>query len=295
MAEYSIKDVETLTGIKAHTLRVWEKRYGFTNPGRTETNIRTYSDDEIKRLLSVSILYNQGFKVSKIAAMNREQLNQKILSLNEAVPNIESTIEGLILAMIDLDEERFEKIFNSSILKIGFEDTITKVIYPFMERIGVLWMVGTIHPAQEHFVSNLVRQKLIVAIDAQDSTKNSKPTFLLFLREAELHELGLLFYYYIIKKSGHKVVYLGQNVPTDDLIKVIEKHQPDFLLTSFIAAIEKDDFKKYLDTILKNCKKVSLLVSGAFAAQHQSVIPKEVKLLQSVIQFKAFIAAEVKN
>jgi DNA-binding transcriptional MerR regulator/methylmalonyl-CoA mutase cobalamin-binding subunit len=290
MAEYSIKDVETLTGIKAHTLRVWEKRYGFTNPGRTETNIRTYKDDEIRRLLSVSILYNQGFKVSKIAALDREQLTEKILSLNESLPNTDSTIEGLILAMIDLDEERFEKIFNSSILKIGFEDTITKVIYPFMERIGVLWMVGTIHPSQEHFVSNIVRQKLIVAIDAQDSTKTIKPSFLLFLREGELHELGLLFFYYLIKKSGYKVIYLGQNVPTDDLFKVIQKHQPDFLLTSFIAAIEKSEFEKYLNNLLNNSKQASLFISGAFAAQHQSVIPKTVTLLQSAAQFKSYLA-----
>ncbi|MFN3916587.1 MAG: MerR family transcriptional regulator [Flavobacteriales bacterium] len=290
MAEYSIKDVETLTGIKAHTLRVWEKRYGFTNPGRTETNIRTYTDEEIRRLLSVSILYNQGFKVSKIAALNKEQLTKKILSLNDSVPNIGSTIEGLVLAMIDLDEVRFEKIFNSSVLKIGFEDTITKGIYPFMERIGVLWMVGTIHPAQEHFVSNIIRQKLIVAIDAQDSPKATTPSFLLFLREGELHELGLLFFYYLIKKSGYKVIYLGQNVPTDDLFKVIQKHQPDFLLTSFIAAIEKSEFEKYLNNLLNGAKSAKLFISGAFAAQYQSVIPKTVTLLQSATQFNSYLA-----
>lgn len=289
MVAYSIKDVEVLTGIKAHTLRIWEKRYGFTNPGRTDTNIRTYTDEEVRRLLRVATLYHQGYKVSKIAALTETQITEQVLSLCASPSAKDAAIEGLILAMMDMDEERFEQLFNSCILKSGFEDTIIYVIYPFMERIGVLWVVGTIHPAQEHFVSNIVRQKLIVAIDSQPAPKQKDSAFLLFLREGELHELGLLFFYYLIKKSGFKVIYLGQSVPFGDLIKVIDRHRPRYILTAFVMAMEEADFATYLQDLQKEAGDANLLVSGAYAAEHESLMPRQWHLFKTAQEFKSYL------
>ncbi|MBK7031363.1 MAG: MerR family transcriptional regulator [Bacteroidales bacterium] len=182
MIKYSIKDLEKLTGIKAHTIRIWEKRYHLVDPSRTATNIRYYSDEDLKRLLNVSVLNRYGFRISNIVSMTSEELNSKLLDLSEQDPMFSHEVESLVLSMIEMDEQRFDKILSSSIIKFGFETTITDVLHKFLEKIGVLWQTGTITPAQEHFVSNLIRQKLILAIDGQHVALHSNAkTFLLFL------------------------------------------------------------------------------------------------------------------
>ena len=202
MIRYSIKDLEQLTGIKAHTIRIWEKRHQLIEPERTSTNIRYYSDHDLKRLLNVSILNRNGLKISTIVTMNNEEINERILEISETYHDSDNQIEQLIVAMIELDEQRFDRVLSTSVIKLGFDDTVIKVLYPFFEKIGLLWQIGTIYPAQEHFVSNLIRQKLIIAIDGQSG--NAKPeskNFLIFLPANEWHELGLLFYSYLGKKS----------------------------------------------------------------------------------------------
>ncbi|HNS47584.1 MAG TPA: MerR family transcriptional regulator, partial [Bacteroidales bacterium] len=206
---YLIRDLEKMTGIKAHTIRIWEKRYQVVKPKRTSTNIRYYCDEDLKRLLNISALIKQGFKISQLAELGDDELNEKIMNAYSHESEETSRIDNLVTAMIDLDEPRFEKTIHLATLNMGFEHTILNIIYPFLERIGILWLTGTINPAQEHFVSNLLRQKLLVAIDnlivkpARDSKR-----FILFLPENELHELGLLFYSYLVRKSGHKIIYL---------------------------------------------------------------------------------------
>ncbi|MEX0883706.1 MAG: MerR family transcriptional regulator, partial [Cyclobacteriaceae bacterium] len=204
MKYYSIKDLEQLSGIKAHTLRIWEQRYKILKPKRTETNIRYYDDDDLKLILNVALLNDNGFKISKIAKLNMEDIKSEILKLTERSFKFDDQIHALIIAMVELDEERFEKIISTNILKIGFELTMINIIYPFLSKIGILWQTGSIHPGQEHFISNLVRQKLIVAIDGQMYTGGGKK-FLLFLPEGELHEISLLFSSYLLKSNGHKV------------------------------------------------------------------------------------------
>ncbi len=218
MAHYSIKDLEKLSGIKAHTLRIWEKRYQIVKPSRTDTNIRYYCDDDLKRILNISILNRHGLKISRIAGMTDAQLSEQVMHLAQATGDHESQIEQLTIAMIEMDEERFEKTLSKSIMTVGFEETVLTIIYPFFDKVGMLWQTGSINPAQEHFVSNLIRQKLLVAIDSQNYPHNPESRrFLLFLPEGELHELGLLFFHYILKKHGHQVIYLGQSVPFADL------------------------------------------------------------------------------
>jgi len=223
MANYSIRDLEKLSGIKAHTIRIWEKRYQLIQPRRTSTNIRYYSDNELKKLLNISILHRHGYRISKIAQLDNDEIHERIREITNEGCDFISQVENLVIAMIELDENKFEKILSKSIIRIGFEETIIKLVYPLFEKIGILWVTGTINPAQEHFMSNLIRQKLVSAIDGQISSDSSaSKKFILFLPEGELHELGLLFYSFMLKKSGHQVIYLGQSVPFHDLIEINE-------------------------------------------------------------------------
>src|SRR5210317_1574096 len=165
MSIYSIKDLEYLSGIKAHTLRIWEQRYNFIKPKRTDTNIRYYDDEDLKFVLNVSLLKDHGHKISRICSMPEQDIQLEVNRLMEKKMGFPEQIQSLTLSMLELDEERFEKTLNTNILQIGFERTMMNLVYPFFQRIGILWQTGAIASAQEHFISNLVRQKIIVAID----------------------------------------------------------------------------------------------------------------------------------
>ena len=263
MANYSIKDLENFTGIKAHTIRIWEKRYNIVEPKRTCTNIRYYDDEDLKKLLNVSILNRNGFKISNIVNLSEETISEKILNLAQANSNVNNQIESLVLAMIDMDENKFDKVFNTAVLNFGFEDTMLKLVYPFFEKIGVLWQIGSINPAQEHFISSLIRQKLIVAIDGivPKIGENSR-SFLLFLPEGEFHEIGLIFYHYLIKKHNHKVLYLGETVPFDALLEVSKVKKIDYLLTSFITPMPDEQMDELLLNLADSFNEAKLFVTG---------------------------------
>jgi DNA-binding transcriptional MerR regulator len=290
MSTYSIKDLERLTGIKAHTIRIWEKRYGIVDPSRTDSNIRWYTDADLKRLLNVSILNRHGFKISRIASLTNQQINQKIMEVVRPESDYLSQIESLIVSMIELNEDRFEKILNQSIIKIGFEETLYYVVYPFFEKIGLLWQTGSINPAQEHFISNLIRMKLCVAIDSLPAvTQHDAKKMILFLPEWELHEIGLLTYYYIARKHGIKVFYLGQNVPFQDLVSVGQTVEPDILATYFVSAISNEEMKKYLDDMASCFSKQHILISGIQAANIDFEVSDYTRLISSASAFKQFV------
>ncbi len=260
-ANYSIKDLEKLSGIKAHTLRIWEKRYALFKPDRTDTNIRYYSNDDLKRILNISQLNKSGFKISKIAEMSDTEINEKVSMVNMLKTKSEDIIDSLLLGMIDLNEANFNKIFSDCILRMGFDNTIQKVIFPFFQRIGVMWLTGSINPAQEHFVSNIIRQKLIVAIDgvSGNDDKNSKSA-VLFLPENELHEMSLLYYNYVLRSRNIRTVYLGQLVPTESLLRVIEIVKPHFLLGVITNPLSQSELEKYFSSLnnIEGVKKVLL-------------------------------------
>jgi len=279
MIQYSIKDLEQLTGIKAHTIRIWEKRYQLIEPERTSTNIRYYSDNDLKRLLNVSILNRNGLKISTIVTMNNDEINERIMDISETSHDSDNHIEQMIIAMIELDEQRFERVLSTSVIKIGFDDTVTRVLYPFFEKIGILWQIGTIFPAQEHFVSNLIRQKLIIAIDGQSG--NNKPdskSFLIYLPSNEWHELGLLFYSYLIKKAGMKVIYLGQSVPFEDLLEVTQKQKVDFLFTSITTPLTTKKYAEYIHQLSESFPEKIIYLSGYQTHEHSIELPSNVKL-----------------
>jgi DNA-binding transcriptional MerR regulator len=247
MAVYSIKELENLSGIKAHTIRIWEKRYNLIEPYRTTTNIRYYTDQELKKILNVAMLNRHGIKISNIAKLTDKELKDEIFRVCSSNSSLENIIDSLIITMIDMDEIKFNSIVNKAISKHGFTNAFLTVVYPFLEKIGVLWMAGDINPAQEHFVVNLIRQKLISAVDGFSNQFNpNAQKFLLFLPEGEWHEIGLLFALYLIKEAGHEVLYLGQSVPYSDVLATGSARDFDYILVSSTVPQAEFDFISYL-------------------------------------------------
>lgn len=289
---YTIKDLEHLTGIKAHTLRIWEKRYQVVTPQRTPTNIRYYNDEDLKKLLNISILNRHGFKISNIANLPNDELSKKIISMSNKGFDSDSRIENLVVDMIEMDEAKFEKDLTNMIINLGFEDTFNQVLFPFFEKIGLLWQIGTINPAQEHFMTNLIRQKMIVAIDGivPPATTDHRKSYILYLPDGELHEIGLLFYSYIIQKSGHKVIYLGQMVPFVDLVQICNSQHPDGLVTFITSSLSNEDVHDHLEKLTTQFPEKQILVSGLQFRLHDIKIPPQITLVKSPGQLREEIA-----
>ena len=290
MANYSIKDLEKLTGIKAHTLRIWEKTYNLLEPKRTITNIRFYDDDDLKRILNVALLNRTGIKISHIAELDEVEITDKISDLAKHHPDTESLLDNLVMSMIELDEKKFGKVLARSTQQRGFEDTVLHLIYPFFEKIGVLWQTGVVNPAQEHFVSNLIRQKLIAAIDKL--VENDQPDaqrFIMFLPEGELHEISLLFFYYLAKKNGQKVVYLGQSVPFKDLTAVAHIKPCDYILTAFSSTFSGIDINKFLIKLSDTFPKQNIFFSSFDYENMARRFPENVTRVKNALHFAEII------
>lgn len=262
---YSIKDLERLSGIKAHTIRIWEQRYKLVSPIRSDSNIRSYSDAQLKRILNVSYLIKNGEKISKVATLDDQKLGQAVMEFQNSGnhgDDLNYLIEVLLSATIDLNEAHFDKTINNAILRNGFEQTILKLIYPFLERIGVMWRVNQVNPAQEHFVTNLIRQKVIAAIDGQLSSVTKNETYLLFLPEGEWHELGLLMAHYLLRQNGYKVFYVGQSVPLESLDQIYKTIQPHNILLFFISSQNLDEPAQYLKQVSNLWPQSKIYFSG---------------------------------
>ena len=263
MAVYSIKDLEQLSGIKAHTIRIWEKRYELIQPNRTPTNIRYYTDEDLRYLLNVGVLNRNGFKISKIAKMTDGEIAEKVAALSEVNSEHATQLDALTISMIEMDEYKFNRIVSTNIKQIGLEKTMLEVINPFLSKLTILWMTGSVNPAQVHFITCLIRQKIIVAIDnvplKQD---NEKPTFLLYLPEGEIQELILLFVHYLLKTRGNKVIYLGQNIPLDELQIPYKIHEPQYIYTILSPSFTKLPTPNYIDALSNTFPQSEVLLSG---------------------------------
>ena len=264
MGQYSIKDVEMLSGVKAHTLRIWEQRYDFLKPRRTDTNIRYYTDDQLRMLLNIGILNRNGLKISKIAEMGQDQMSEAVMKLQAEPSDNDQFMDSLVRAMIDYDENRFEKTISSAILKMGFENAFVNVVFPFIARTGVLWSTGAVSVAQEHFISHLIRRKIYVAMDGlfTEPGVNSK-MFVLFLPEGETHELLLLFSEYLVRKYGHHAVYLGSSLPLEQLQSVVKSQNPDFIVSYLTIPIHNSSVSSYCKKLLSFSRSAHLVIGGA--------------------------------
>lgn len=294
MSVYSIKDLEHLSGIKAHTIRIWEQRYDLFTPERTSTNIRYYSDDDLKLILNIASLKNNGHKISRIVSMSQEELEEEVRKIGFESQTHEEQISGLTMSMIDMDEESFSALLDMSIDKIGFEETMTKIIYPFMRKIGILWLTNSINPAQEHFISHLVRQKLIAATDSLAINPDG-PLYILYLPEGELHELGLLFANFLIRSRGARTIFFGQSVPLNALEEVYYKLEPNYVLTSLTTTPEPSEVQQYVNKISDKFKEALILVTGNRVVGQDLDIPNNMKVIMQFDDLIEFTAHFEKN
>jgi DNA-binding transcriptional MerR regulator len=291
MIRYSIKDLEKITGIKAHTIRIWEKRYGIVEPSRTQTNIRFYSDKDLRHLMNVAILNKYGYKISNIKSMTEVEVSNCVVELTNQDLDNDHQVDNLVMAMIELDENRFERIISTSIIKDGFGITFEHLLQKFLEKVGILWQIGKIIPVQEHFITQLIRQKLIMAIDGQQKQIETYYTFLLFLPENEFHELALLYLHFLIRKAGHKVIYLGQNVPLQNIKKVFQIHQIDYLVTSAVSFGTEESLAELVQELIQNYSDKKILIGGNFEAFKSITFPENFTQFNSVSNFSKFISS----
>jgi len=290
MAVYSIKELENLSGIKAHTIRIWEKRYNLIEPYRTTTNIRYYTDQELKKILNVAMLNRHGIKISNIARLSDSELKDEILRVSSSSPNLENTIDSLIISMIDMDEIKFNSIVNKAISKYGFTEAFLDVVYPFLEKIGVLWLAGDVNPAQEHFVVNLIRQKIIAAVDGFSHVFNpNAEKFLLFLPEREYHEIGLLFALFLLKEAGHEVIYLGQNVPYSDILATGSARKFDHILVASTVPAPDFNFVTYLKDLGGAYPDKKILYSAPYLNDGPDYFGKNYFQMKSVKDLQEYI------
>lgn len=288
---FSIKELETLSGIKAHTIRIWEQRYHFLKPSRTETNIRTYSNDELKTLLTVALLNKYGYKISRIDTMTSEQREREALSLQGMEAQNEYLVNELVTCMIEMNIAGFEKILNGYIIKYGIETAITSLIFLFLKKVGILWQTNRINPAHEHIVTNIVRQKIIYAIETLPLVKDDQEyLFLMFLPEEEFHELGLLFVYYLLRKQHIPVIYLGANVPLKDALYVVNEKSISHIYIHLVGMPYRFNFQKFLTNLSSKAWQSSILVSGEITAHYKKPLPSNVSFLQSLSAVTSYIS-----
>ena len=291
MSVYSIKDLEHLSGIKAHTIRIWEQRYNLFSPQRTATNIRFYNDDDLKLILNIAFLKNHGHKISKIVEMPDEAMFEEILKINRESKTYEDQINSLTITMIDLNEKLFVEILDQNIAKYGFEQAMMKVIYPFMRKIGILWLTNSINPAQEHFISHLVRQKLISATDKLEINED-EPLFLLFLPEGELHELGILFANYMLRSRGLNTIFFGQSVPLNALEEVYHKLNPQYILTAITTSPDPSQVQSYVDSLSKKFIDSKVIITGARIVGSDIKAAKNVQIINQFEDLELIISSE---
>lgn len=287
MNSFTIKDIENLSGIKAHTIRIWEQRYSFLKPQRSDTNIRNYSNEELKVILNIALLNRHGYKISHIDKMTAAEMKQKILLLNPLAQQ-ERIVNALIQQMIDFEMDAFESTLEKYISSHGIEKTIMQIVFPFLEKVGILWMTNHIIPAQEHLVSNIIRQKIINGIETVQPLIKSSESILLFLPENEHHELGLLFMHYMLKSRGLNVIYLGANIPLKDIEFVVKLKKPGYIYSHLTAVSQSFNFGKFISEMIKAFPKTPIVLSGMITLSYLKKVSYPIsfkKSFKEVIDF----------
>jgi len=284
MSSYSIKDLEQVTGIKAHTIRIWEQRYHFLQPSRTETNIRSYSSEELKTILNVSLLNKYGFKISHIDKMSHDQIEEKILSLNQLDAIKERVVNVLIKEMVSLNMSAFEKQLDIYIGQKGVDKTITEILFPFLERVGILWMTNHINPAQEHLATNLLRQKIILGIERLPAVSAQNKNVILFMPEGEYHEVGLLFVYFLLKQEGIYVNYLGANVPMRDLVYLTTVKKPNYVFCHLTSPSKVFKLDRFITQIGQVSTTNPVMLSGLFMKDYKGKLPENITVKKSLAE-----------
>jgi hypothetical protein len=286
---YSIKELEALSGIKAHTIRIWEQRYQFLRPSRTQTNIRIYNNDDLKTLLTVALLNKYGYKISRIDDMPPPERDKAVMDLGQPGAHLEGMVNRLIGHMIDLDSVGFERLLNEYMASSGIEKLVDEVVFPFLEKLGILWQTNRIVPVQEHVVSSIIRQKLVSAIDRLPFPEASGPLYLLFLPEDEHHELGLLYIYYLLRKSRQRAIYLGANVPLSDIRYVVNLKKPSRLYIHLTSFPRQHNINRFLKNLELAAGESTVLISGSVTRMAQKPETDKIIFLKSFQEVKSYI------
>lgn len=279
MDYFSISDIEHLSGIKAHTLRIWEQRYRILKPKRKESKHRYYDNEDLKRILIIAHLNRNGHKISKIARMTEEQIRSLSLNeeLNESV--YENFIHQFTVACRNLDEERFNKIFHTVYQHLGLEKTVLHIFYPILERIGRNWMLDDMVPVQEHFASNQISRKILMAIQHLEQPEKG-PLTILFNPEKEHHEIPLLFIYYLLKRRGKRVVYFGADVSIEKLETFIQRNHTNRLHLHLITNLNHHAPAELIRQLLDKFSDQQIVLSGPLSG-HINLTHKRLRLLTS--------------
>lgn len=288
MGVYSIKDLENFTQIKAHTLRVWEQRYNLLTPERTNTNIRLYSDRDLKKILNINLLYTNGLKISKIAQLREEEIFRMAneLLLKPVENEIGSIVDWYISQIIRYDEIAIKRELDRICKEREFADVFSNLIIPILTKVGELWQVDAVTIAHEHFFSHILRDFIIKKTDKQKLPRKTKGLILLFLKENEYHELGLLFYNFLLREKGYRTIYLGQSVPIEDAEAIIRQMKPDYVFSSLIARLDEKDFENFFDRMINLVNNDKLYVGGYQMTVFKDLIPEGVNTVHSVDAIK---------
>lgn len=284
---FTIKNLEHLSGIKAHTIRIWEKRYNLFEPERTDTNIRMYNLENLQKLLNVTLLYNNGYKISKIARLTPEEVSTNVhnLTINKAADDW--SIGLFKLAMINFDQRLFTKTFNELLDQFSFREIFKNVFVPLMNELGVLWQTNSISPSHEHFITSLVKQKIhsmCEALQAQETKRNDR-RFVLYLPDNEIHELGLLYLQYEVLNNGFQCVFLGQSVPIESLKNLVDIGEPITFISYFTIEPNQDKIENYLNTfsseIIENIS-CDLWILGYQVQFIKGELPNKIRTFKSI-------------
>lgn len=289
---FSIKNLENITGIKAHTLRIWEKRYNLLQPERTDTNIRRYSLESLKKLLNITLLYNQGFKISKIAQLDENEIPILVRDIALKSSSEQVSINALKLAMVNFDTVMFDITFDELIKQHDFGFIFINIFMPLMRELGILWQTGAISPSHEHFITNLVKQKIHSQTELLQRTQTAQQydkIFVLYLPENEIHELGILFLNYHILSKGYKTIFLGQSLPTESLETLFTFSTELNFVTYLTVEPNKNEIMDYLTDFHKRIlsdTNSKLLIFGPMQVEIDlGKMPEKIELFRSIDAF----------
>lgn len=282
MEHFTIRDLENLSGIKGHTIRMWEQRYGFLRPRRTESNIRYYDCAELKKLRNVALLLRNGYRISQINRMSPGQMHERVLALREAPACHERRITELIEAMVKADALRFEALLDEGVCALGMDKAIPGLLLPFLEQAALLWTTDRINAAQEQLVTALIRQKIIAAIDAQPApTKGKRSPVMLFLPEGEYHEPELLFVHYLLRARGRCSLYLGPNIPPAQAALLLEARRPAAVCVHLHAVRGNFSFPRFLRDMHDHFSGIPVILTGPMTAGLPPGLPAGIRVLPS--------------
>lgn len=291
MANYSINDIEKLSGVKAHTIRIWEKRYNFLPNRRTDSNIRFYQDEDLELILNIAHLNRNGLKISKIANLTAEEIKQKVANSCDVDAMFDQQIDGLMLSMFELNEYKFLKILNHKIKEFGFEKTMDTYIYPLLDKLSVMWIAGSVKGVHECFINNIIKRKLINEIDKIKFDYNhDAKKFFIYLPEYEAHEMSILYTYYLLKTNGVNTLYLGSQQTLNDVKDAVEIFKPEFIFTIFNDSFSESPLQPYLENLLNIAKDSKILVSGYQTMQQKLTTSERLITLNSLDEIKSFIS-----